>query len=161
MRSSSTQHIYSNGLTFFFDGKVDDGRVSKYFWWIMRITNLGSHEQTEVLIVWNCLLTQSNIRFVVCNKERNLWVTYTNRIFTTVQKAGSSIKAVPKKIGKSRKISCFVLIFRLQTFWWITFWCFRVDPAPKLEVLCLLSPIWWETYYGMGMLRHGPHESKK
>ncbi|KAI5756535.1 hypothetical protein M8J77_025713 [Diaphorina citri] len=35
----------------------------------------------------------------------------------------------------------FVLVFRLQIFRRVTFWCPRVDPAPKWEVLCLFSPI--------------------
>jgi hypothetical protein len=35
---------------------------------------------------------------------------------------------------------------RLQIFQRVTFWCSRVDSAPKWEVLCLFSSIWWEAY---------------
>ena len=35
----------------------------------------------------------------------------------------------------------FVLEFRLQMDSRDTFWCSRVDPAPKRGVLCLFSPI--------------------
>ncbi|KAI5732197.1 hypothetical protein M8J77_023148 [Diaphorina citri] len=35
----------------------------------------------------------------------------------------------------------FVLVFQLQIFQRVIFWCSRVDPAPKWEVLCLFSPI--------------------
>jgi hypothetical protein len=38
----------------------------------------------------------------------------------------------------------------MRIFQRVTFWCSRVDPAPKWKVLCLFSPIWWEAYYGMG-----------